>query len=74
MANINDNEPGQVPFRTAEEAWAQCSRFIGVRSDDRVSRAIFYAGMGAAIGITYHYGFVDLRAEVDRAAAEMRGE
>ena len=62
------SEPLQPLFSSAEGAWQELLREapgLGLLDDPLLFRAVFVAGMSAALSIAFHHGFAELRAELE---------
>jgi hypothetical protein len=53
-------------FRTGAEAWRAFCDELDIAGTDPAMRAIYFAGMAAALSIAYHYGSASLRAEIKK--------
>jgi hypothetical protein len=57
------NEGARPEYRTAAEAWRHFVRNVPeVAPDEDV---VFFCGMAAALALGHHYGFVDLKKELE---------
>ena len=60
-----------VPIdETLADAWARLVRDLPEMADDPVRQTVFMVGVDVALSLAYHFGFVDIRKEVEAFLGE----